>query len=113
MEVYDNTASLQDRTGGTGIVKAELVRRFGAGGCVGRASGRAFDARKALPYPPYDSLAFKSPLLETGDVNARVWIRIREIEQSLSLVERILDALPRDAIHTEMAVARRRRAGAG
>ena len=52
VEVYDNTASLQDRTGGTGIVKPELARRFGAGGYVGRASGRAFDARKALPYPP-------------------------------------------------------------
>jgi Ni,Fe-hydrogenase III large subunit len=102
VEVYDNTASLQDRTGGTGIVKAELARRFGAGGYVGRGSGRAFDARKALPYPPYDSLAFDSPVLETGDVNARVWIRIREVEQSLSLMERILDALPQGAIRTEI-----------
>ena len=47
VELYDNTASLQDRTVETGIVRAELARRFGAGGYVGRASGRAFDARKA------------------------------------------------------------------
>ena len=32
------------------------------------------------------------PVLDDGDVNARVWIRIREIEQSLSLIEQILDA---------------------
>ena len=53
----------------------------------------------------YDSLAFDSPVLETGDVNARVWIRICEVEQSLSLIERILDALPRGAIRTEMAAS--------
>ena len=33
-------------------------------------------------------------MLEDGDVNARVWIRIREVEQSLSLIEQILRRLP-------------------
>ena len=42
IELYDNTASLQDRTVGTGIVKPALARQFGAGGYVGRASGRRF-----------------------------------------------------------------------
>ena len=46
VELYDNTASLQDRTVTTGIVKPDYVRQFGAGGYVGRASGRAFDARR-------------------------------------------------------------------
>ena len=32
IELYDNTASLQDRTVTTGIVKAEYARLFGAGG---------------------------------------------------------------------------------
>ena len=31
-------------------------------------------------------------MLDDGDVNARVWIRIREVEQSLALIEQILDA---------------------
>jgi len=35
-----------------------------------------------------------------GDVNARVWIRIREVEQSLSLIEQILNALPKGEIKT-------------
>ncbi|HTW36786.1 MAG TPA: NADH-quinone oxidoreductase subunit C [Rhizomicrobium sp.] len=94
VELYDNTASLQDRTVGTGIVKPALARQFGAGGYVGRASGRHFDARRAFAYPPYDSLRFEVPVLEEGDVNARVWIRIKEVEQSLSLIEQILDRLP-------------------
>lgn len=93
IELYDNTASLQDRTVTTGIVKAEYARRFGAGGYVGRASGRDFDARRAMAYPPYDALSFEVPILEAGDVNARVWIRIREVEQSAQLIEQILDQL--------------------
>ena len=94
IELYDNTASLQDRTVTTGIVKPELAAQFGAGGYVGRASGRAFDARRALAYAPYDKLSFEVPVLDDGDVNARVWLRIREVEQSLSLIGQILAAIP-------------------
>lgn len=91
--LYDTTASLLDRTTGTGIADADPVRRFGAGGFVGRASGRALDARRHPGYPPYDRLAFDIPVLTEGDVNARIRIRIREVEQSLRLVGQILDAL--------------------
>lgn len=94
VKLYDGAASLQDRTVGTGILRVELARRFGAGGYVGRASGRAFDARRSIGYPPYDELRFDVPVLTEGDVNARVWIRIKEIEQSLSLLEQLLARLP-------------------
>jgi len=98
VELYDNTASLQNRTVTTGILKADLARQFACGGYVGRASGRAFDARRWPGYPPYSELRFEVPVLDAGDVNARVWIRIREIEQSLSLLEQILDRLPGGAV---------------
>ncbi len=94
IELYDNTASLQNRTVTTGILQPALARQFGAGGYVGRASGRGFDARRQPGYAPYDELKFEVPVLDAGDVNARVWIRIREVEQSLALVEQILAALP-------------------
>jgi Ni,Fe-hydrogenase III large subunit len=94
VELYDNTASLQDRTVTTGILKPALARQFGTGGFVGRASGRAFDARRAIAYPPYDTLGFDVPVRDDGDVNGRVWIRIREIEQSIGLIEQTLAALP-------------------
>jgi Ni,Fe-hydrogenase III large subunit len=101
VELYDNTASLQDRTVTTGILKPALARRFGAGGYVGRASGRVFDARRAIAYPPYDHLTFEVPVLDAGDVNARVWIRIREIEQSIALIEQVLAGLPEGRLQTE------------
>jgi len=98
VELYDNTASLQDRTVSTGILTPVLARQFGAGGFVGRASGRAFDVRKVPGYAPYDQLDFEVPVQEAGDVNARVWVRIREVEQSLSLIDQILSRLPDGAI---------------
>ncbi|MFI4936743.1 MAG: nickel-dependent hydrogenase large subunit [Caulobacterales bacterium] len=94
VDLYDDTASLQDRTVGTGRLPPELAARFGAGGYVGRACGRSFDARKAFPYPPYGSLAFEVPVRDEGDVNARVWVRIEEVRQSLALVEQILARMP-------------------
>jgi Ni,Fe-hydrogenase III large subunit len=105
IELYDNTASLQDRTVGTGVVTAALAKQYNAGGYVGRASGRAFDARRAPGYPPYDDLRFEVPVLDEGDVNARVWIRIREVEQSLSLANQILDRLPGGPLRVPVGVA--------
>jgi Ni,Fe-hydrogenase III large subunit len=98
--LYDNTASLQDRTVATGVLQPTLARQFGAGGHVGRASGRAFDARRMPGYPPYDSLRFEVPVLQAGDVDARVWIRIREVEQSLALLDQILERLPAGPVRT-------------
>jgi Ni,Fe-hydrogenase III large subunit len=79
----------------------ELARQYRAGGYVGRASGRDFDARRSVAYPPYDELAFDVPLLQEGDVNARVWIRINEVEQSLSLIEQVLRQLPDGPIRVD------------
>ena len=102
VELYDNTASLQDRTIDAGVLKPPLARQYAAGGYIGRASGRSFDARRTLAYPPYDRLRFDVPTLNEGDVNARIWIRVREVEQSLSLVEQILSRLPKGPTRTEV-----------
>jgi Ni,Fe-hydrogenase III large subunit len=93
VELYDGTASLQDRTVGSGKLGPALARLYGAGGYVGRASGRDFDARRTLAYAPYDTLRFDVPVRTDGDVNARVWIRIREVEESLALIDQILGRL--------------------
>ncbi len=108
-ELYDQTTSLQDRTVATGILKPVLAKQFGAGGFVGRASGRAFDARTAFPYPAYDEVAPESIILEQGDVDARILIRIREAEESMTLIERLIATLPAGAIATPLLL----RAGEG
>jgi Ni,Fe-hydrogenase III large subunit len=93
VNAYDQSPSLQNRVQGTGRVRPEYVRQFAAGGYVGRASGRHFDARRALAYPPYDSAGFEVPLRSAGDVDARVWIRIDEAAQSVRIVRELLGRL--------------------
>jgi Ni,Fe-hydrogenase III large subunit len=98
MAIYDGKPSLLDRTVATGVVTPDLVRRFAAGGFVGRASGRAFDARQRPGYAPYDALEFAVPLLSDGDVHSRLMVRAKEIEASLGLIEQVLARLPAGAI---------------
>lgn len=93
VRVYDEAPSLQDRTVSTGVVSAELAKRFGAGGHVGRASGRAFDTRLNFPYAPYEELDFAMALHAEGDVDARVWVRIEEVRSSMALIRQMLNLL--------------------
>src|SRR2546430_10456647 len=67
---------------------------FAAPGSVGRASGRAFDARVSLPYAPYDTAPVEMVVRQEGDVDARVWVRILEVERSISWLRTALTALP-------------------
>ncbi len=109
VELYDNTASLQNRTVSTGRLDPDLARRFGAGGPIGRASGRGFDARKTPSYPPYGDLDFKVGKRENGDVDARIWVRVDEVYESLELIEQIVDRLPAGPIAYPLNPALRER----
>lgn len=93
LRIYDDHASLQDRVVGTGVLQPELAARFAASGPVGRASGRAFDARRMLPHAPYDVLEIALPVFTEGDVDARVRIRIAELVESIGLARRLFAAL--------------------
>ncbi len=106
VRVYDEAPSLQDRTVSTGVVSAELAKRFGAGGHVGRASGRAFDTRKNFPYAPYEELDFTMALHEEGDVDARVWVRIEEVRSSMALIRQMLKLLVPGPLMSAMPKAR-------
>jgi Ni,Fe-hydrogenase III large subunit len=102
VRLYDATPSLQDRTSATGIVTRDLVTRWGAGGHIGRASGRNFDTRRDLAYAPYDDSPPDVPSYTAGDVDARVWVRIREVEASLRLLRPWLAGLVEGPARAEM-----------
>jgi Ni,Fe-hydrogenase III large subunit len=93
VRAYDQSPSLQNRVAGTGIVREDYARQFAAGGYIGRAAGRPFDARRAFAYPPYGEVAFEVPVRNAGDVDARVWIRIEEAAQSARIILQLLDKL--------------------
>ncbi len=86
--------SLEDRLLGTGVLTAEDARALGCTGYVGKASGQTFDVRRACPYPPYDVHPVEVPVLDQGDVAARLSVRIQEVRLTLDWLDGLLDALP-------------------
>jgi Ni,Fe-hydrogenase III large subunit len=102
VRAYDSSPSIQDRTVTTGRIGEDLTKRFAAGGFVGRAAGRNFDSRRDIAYPPYDSLWFEIPVRSEGDVNARAWVRIDEVTQSLSMIRELLDRLEPGPVRAEL-----------
>jgi len=79
-----------------GIVKlsAEDAIDLGATGPILRGCGVRQDVRVNEPYLVYDELDFEIPVENGGDPYAWYWVRIREMEQSLNIIEQCLDQLP-------------------
>lgn len=103
LRVYENRASLAERVVGIGVVDGALAARFAAGGFVGRAAGRGFDARRF--YPPYQGFELAIPVLTAGDVDARLRIRFSEIDESIRIVRLLLADLPDGGIAVPLPLA--------
>jgi NADH-quinone oxidoreductase subunit D len=84
----------QKRTKGVGILTKEDAISFGASGPVARASGYSCDVRKYHPYSALDKVNFTEALDTAGDSFARYTVRIREMWESLSIIEQLIDNIP-------------------
>ena len=83
----------QDRTIDVGAVTPEQAVSWGLTGPALRASGVAYDVRKAFPYSGYDNYDFDVPTRTEGDAYARFVVRLDEMEQSMRIVEQVRKAL--------------------
>ena len=77
----------QDRTIDIGILTPEEALQWSATGPTLRASGIAYDVRKAFPYSSYETYDFDVPTRTEGDAYARFLVRLDEMEQSMRIVE--------------------------
>ena len=93
--IYDENPSLEDRVRDTGRLTPEQARDLGVVGIVARASGQKMDSRVQSPFSPYDRFVPRVPVYDWGDVNARVWVRIDEIRESVLLLRQMLEELPK------------------
>ncbi len=100
--IYEEHEGLQDRFISTGIVEPSLAQSLGLIGLVARASGIDNDWRVDMPYAPYNHLVCNTQTVIAGDVAARVAIRYQEIEESLSLIESILDQIEPGMIQKQL-----------
>lgn len=88
-----------DRTANIGVLPAEVALNFAASGPMLRGSGVSWDLRKNDPYSIYDRFEFDIPV-GTGEVGTlgdcwdRYMVRVREMEQSLRIIEQALDQMP-------------------
>ena len=92
--LLDKNSIFQGRTRGVGVISREDALSYGWTGPCLRSTGIPYDVRKAHPYLVYDRLAFEVPVGERGDNFDRYMVRMREMEQSLRLIEQVAALLP-------------------
>ncbi len=80
---------LQDRMIDVGIMTPEEAVQWSVTGPSLRASGVAYDVRKAYPYCGYENYQFDIPTREEGDSYARFLVRLDEMEESMRIIEQI------------------------
>ncbi len=83
-----------DRTRNVAVANAEMAVNYGFTGPFLRASGVNYDVRKAHPYLVYNRLDFEVPLGKNGDNYDRYLVRMKEMEQSLRIIEQAVEKLP-------------------
>jgi len=83
-----------ERVKDIGFITKEDVINYSLTGPVARGSGISYDLRKNEPYSVYDKIDFEVPLGEKGDCYDRYKVRMKEVIQSVRIVEQALNLLP-------------------
>ncbi|WP_305422022.1 hydrogenase large subunit [Photobacterium leiognathi] len=103
VEVLLATPNIESRIACVGILSKDIARDYSPVGPLIRASGFKRDVRivHGQSLESYGSVPIELQSMENGDVQSRVMVRIREVFDSLNIVEYGLDHLPPGAILTE------------
>jgi NADH-quinone oxidoreductase subunit D/NADH-quinone oxidoreductase subunit C/D len=93
-ELLTGNVIFQNRVKGVGYLSKEDAISYGCTGPTARGSGVSCDIRKLFPYEVYNKLQFDEILETGGDCLARYLVRMKEMRQSLSIVEQLIDNIP-------------------
>lgn len=99
-ELIAENRIFKQRTVDIGILSATDATAWGFSGPMLRASGVAWDLRKAQPYDGYETYDFAVPTGKTGDCYARFLVRMEEMRQSARIMEQALSRLPSGPVMT-------------
>jgi NADH-quinone oxidoreductase subunit D len=83
-----------DRMADVAPLTSEEAISYGLTGPLLRATGVAYDVRKAFPYSSYEDFDFEIPTGTKGDNYDRFLVRFNEMEQSLKICEQAIAKLP-------------------
>jgi NADH-quinone oxidoreductase subunit D len=93
-ELVTGNIIFQNRMKGVGYLSPGDAVSFGCTGPTARGSGVSCDVRKLYPYENYESMQFDE-ILEGGcDSFARYMVRIREMNESIRIIEQLIDNIP-------------------
>lgn len=93
-ELVTGNVIFQGRMKGVGYLSKEDAVSYGCTGPVARGSGVDCDIRKIYPYEIYKQLQFGQILETAGDCFARYTVRIREMKESIKIIEQLIDNIP-------------------
>lgn len=83
-----------NRMKGVGVLSKEDAVSYGCTGPVGRGSGVSCDIRKIYPYELYKEITVNEKLEDAGDSLSRYLVRIREMKESVNIIEQLIDNIP-------------------
>lgn len=92
--LFTNNPIARGRMKDTGILSREKAISLGVTGPSGRASGWSNDVRKLEPYAAYDKVVFNEIVRNGGGTFDRYMARLDEIEESLKILEQLVEGLP-------------------
>jgi NAD(P)H-quinone oxidoreductase subunit H len=82
------------RVSGVGIITRDAAIDWGLSGPMLRASGVNWDLRKVDHYERYDELEWEVQWETAGDCLARYWVRIREMRESIRIIQQAIAQIP-------------------
>ena len=98
--VAQESASLLNRLKNTGVLSREVAESHGVMGVAGKAVGLQKDARFDYPYAAYGELPMGTiPVEQDGDVFARYNVRIKEVYESIKIIQNALYQIPEGSIN--------------
>jgi NADH-quinone oxidoreductase subunit D/NADH-quinone oxidoreductase subunit C/D len=100
-EMVTGNIIFQNRMKAVGYLSAEDAISYGCTGPVARGSGVSCDIRKLYPYEVYDKLEFDEILEKGCDSFARYMVRVREMQQSIRIIEQLIDNIPEGDFQTK------------
>jgi len=93
-EMLTGNIIFQNRMKDVGVLSKEDAISFGCTGPVARGSGVSCDIRKLYPYEVYDKVQFDEIIETGGDSLSRYLVRLREINESIKIIEQLIDNIP-------------------
>jgi len=100
-DLVTNNVIFQNRTKGIGVLSKEDAISYGVTGPAARGSGVSCDIRKLYPYEIYQQLNFEEVIETAGDSFARYVVRLKELRQSMHIIEQLIDNIPEGDFQTK------------